>query len=71
MKETRLASSPERERERKMEEQYIGEEDPTMKMEEDGEACVEEAQIQAVSDGGSGESEGSKIDASKNEEDEG
>lgn len=52
-----------------MEEQFIGE-DPTMKMEEDEEASMEE-QIQAVSDGGPGESEGSKIDASKNEEDEG
>lgn len=52
-----------------MEEQFIGE-DPTMKMEEDVEASVE-GQIQAVSDGGPGESEGSKIDASKNEEDEG
>ncbi|XP_047660930.1 heterogeneous nuclear ribonucleoprotein D0 isoform X3 [Tachysurus fulvidraco] len=52
-----------------MEEQFIGE-DPTMKMEEDEEASVE-GQIQAVSDGGHGDSEGSKIDASKNEEDEG
>lgn len=52
-----------------MEEQFIGE-DPTMKMEEDVEASVG-GQIQAVSDGGPGEGEGSKIDASKNEEDEG
>lgn len=54
-----------------MEEQYI--EDPCMKMEEDGEASVE-AQLEARGDGGNGgagESEGSKIDASKNEEDEG
>lgn len=50
------------------EEQQIGE-DPVMKMEEDGEAISEE-QIATV-ESGSGESEGSKIDASKNEEDEG
>lgn len=65
-----LASTPsETGGRKKMEELYIGE-DPTMKMEEDEEANVE-GQIQAVSDGGPGESEGSKIDASKNEEDEG
>ncbi|XP_035614584.1 heterogeneous nuclear ribonucleoprotein D0 isoform X3 [Oncorhynchus nerka] len=47
-------------------------EDPTVvKMEEDGEASTEE-QTPTVAEGGqAGESEGSKIDASKNEEDEG
>lgn len=54
-----------------MEEQYI--EESCMKMEEDGEASLE-AREDARGDGGNsgaGESEGSKIDASKNEEDEG
>ncbi|XP_076875682.1 heterogeneous nuclear ribonucleoprotein D0 isoform X3 [Brachyhypopomus gauderio] len=51
------------------EEQFMCE-DPTMKMEEDGQAGGEE-QIPAVGDGETGETEGSKIDASKNEEDEG
>ncbi|KAG9353609.1 hypothetical protein JZ751_011730 [Albula glossodonta] len=50
------------------EEQQIGE-DPVMKMEEDGEPISEEQT--ATVESGSGESEGSKIDASKNEEDEG
>ncbi|KAJ8261184.1 hypothetical protein COCON_G00169070 [Conger conger] len=44
-------------------------EDPVMKMEEDGETISEEQTVTV--EGGSGESEGSKIDASKNEEDEG
>ncbi|KAK2871507.1 hypothetical protein QQF64_002704 [Cirrhinus molitorella] len=52
------------------EEQILGE-DPMMKMEEnDGEGFGEE-DISGADDGGQGEAEGSKIDASKNEEDEG
>ncbi|XP_073685720.1 heterogeneous nuclear ribonucleoprotein D0 isoform X2 [Garra rufa] len=52
------------------EEQFLGE-DPMMKMEEnDGEGFGEE-DISGADDGGQGEAEGSKIDASKNEEDEG
>ncbi|XP_066567607.1 heterogeneous nuclear ribonucleoprotein D0 isoform X3 [Amia ocellicauda] len=50
------------------EEQQVGEE-PPMKPEEDGEAG-EEQQLTAV-EAGTGESEGARIDASKNEEDEG
>ncbi|XP_007241113.3 heterogeneous nuclear ribonucleoprotein D0 isoform X1 [Astyanax mexicanus] len=50
-----------------MSEELFGLEDPSMKMEEDGEGGGEE-QIHA---GVSGDAEGSKIDASKNEEDEG
>lgn len=52
------------------EEQFLGE-DPTMKMEEndDGEGFGEEQM--SGDNGGQGEAEGSKIDASKNEEDEG
>lgn len=46
-------------------------EDPTVVKMEDGEASTEE-QTPTVAEGGqAGESEGSKIDASKNEEDEG
>ncbi|KAA0703690.1 Heterogeneous nuclear ribonucleoprotein D0 [Triplophysa tibetana] len=57
------------------EDQILGEDPLTMKNmeEDDGEALVEE-QITGVTgtdDGGQGETEGSKIDASKNEEDEG
>ncbi|XP_058645833.1 heterogeneous nuclear ribonucleoprotein D0 isoform X1 [Onychostoma macrolepis] len=52
------------------EEQILGEE-PLMKMEEnDGEGFGEE-EILGADEGGQGEAEGSKIDASKNEEDEG
>lgn len=52
------------------EEQFLGE-DPMMKMEEndDGEGFGEEQM--SGDNGGQGEAEGSKIDASKNEEDEG
>lgn len=47
-------------------------EDPTVvKMEEDGEASTEEQTPTVAESGHAGESEGSKIDASKNEEDEG
>ncbi|XP_015193787.1 heterogeneous nuclear ribonucleoprotein D0 isoform X2 [Lepisosteus oculatus] len=51
------------------EEHQVGE-DPVVKMEEDGEAGGEEQQM-ATGESGASESEGSKIDASKNEEDEG
>lgn len=47
-------------------------EDPTVvKMEDDGEASTEERTPTVAEGGQAGESEGSKIDASKNEEDEG
>ena len=52
-----------------MSEELLSEDDPTMKMEEDGEGSAEDTA--ACGDGGPGEAEGSKIDASKNEEDEG
>lgn len=52
------------------EEQILGEE-PLMKMEEnDGEGFGEE-ELLGADEGGQGEAEGSKIDASRNEEDEG
>ncbi len=52
------------------EEQILGEE-PPMKMEEnDGEGLGEE-EIPGAEEGGRGQAEGSKIDASRNEEDEG
>ncbi len=52
------------------EEQILGEE-PPMKMEEnDGEGLGEE-EIPGADEGGRGQAEGSKIDASRNEEDEG
>lgn len=54
------------------EEQNLGEDSMMMKMEdEDGEGLGEEQMPVADEEGGQGEAEGSKIDASKNEEDEG
>lgn len=54
-----------------MSEDQFSMDDPTMKMGEDGTENPEDQMMGAGGDGGSAEVEGSKIDASKNEEDEG